>query len=289
MSNRKLENIRVLGVGQLGVAVASYFNGIALTSGLDYNPATVKNYRVDNVLQLKEFDGGIYRKIDTIMKKDKSLILDNFSSPLLFIVSQIDGKFQDIFIPHLLKLFKSKGIFVGFFPIIPIGADKRREVESINKMKSDVDLLEIIDSEALLTNSRSQRVLDINVQYYNYIWQIISGISKVMEGSLSLGISLHDIKMMTGIYGPIRVVVLSYPFANLSLLERDFFGEIDKLPREKIRRIYMILEIGSDIDSNDLLVFVKKVKNRLSSIDLRQGFIHTEEQFGLIALNFGSF
>lgn len=289
MNNRKLENVRVLGVGQLGVAIASYFSGDTLTSGLDYNPGTMTKYKVDNALQLKEFDGGIYQKIETIMKTDRNLILENFSSPLLFLVSQIDGKFQEVIIPPLLKLFKSKGIFIGFFPIIPIGADRKRETERVNRIKGDIDMLEIIDSETLLANSRNQRILDINVQYYNYIWQKISGIAKVVEGSLSLGISLHDIKMMTGIFGPVRVIVLSYPFANLSLLERDFFEEIEKIPREKVKRIYMILEIGSEMDSNDLLIFVKKVKNRLSNIDLRQGFIHTDEEFGLIALNFGSF
>jgi hypothetical protein len=289
MTDRKLENVRVLGVGQLGVAIASFFNGYTMTSALDYNPESMKNYAVDNALQLKEFDGGIYQRIDKIINTDKKVIIDNFSSPLLFIVSQIDGKFQEAFIPALLKLFRSRGIFVGFFPIIPIGADRRKEMEKVNRIKDQIDMVDVLDSEAILTNSKNQRILDINVQYYNYIWRKIRSIAKVVENSTSLGISLHDIKMMTGLYGPIRVIVLSYPFVNLSIVERDFFDELGKIPREKIKRIYMIMEIGEEMDSDQLLLFVKKVKNRLSNVDLRQGFIHTDDEFGLIALNFGSF
>ena len=110
-----------------------------------------------------------------------------------------------------------------------------------------------------------------------------------MNNSTALGISLHDIKMLTNLYGPVQITNFTYPFVNFSIAERDLFEEINKLPRDKIKRMYMVLEIGSEVDSNDVITFVKKVKNRLGTVDFRQGFIHTQGDFGLIILNFGTF
>jgi hypothetical protein len=289
MGNAKLGNVRVLGVGHLGVAVASYFTGDTLTSGLDYDPESVRDCKVDNILQLKEFDGGFGQKIDEILRGERSIIIDNFSSSLIFIVAQIEGRFQDAIIPPLLKILRSTGALIGFFPILPIGADKKKEFEKVQRIKSDLDVLDLIDSEYLLSDSKNQRILDINNRYYKHIWQKVVSISKVVDNSTALGISLHDIKMLTTLYGPVQVSSFTYPFVNFSIAERDLFEEINRYPRDKIRRLYMVLEIGSDIDSNDVITFVRKIKNRLGSIDFRQGFIHTQGDFGLIMLNFGSF
>jgi uncharacterized protein (DUF2164 family) len=289
MVNAKLHNVRILGVGHLGVAVASYFNGDTLTSGLDYDQENIKDCKVDNALQLKEFDGGFGQKIDDLLRREKNVVLENFSGTLIFVVAQIEGRFQEAIIPPLLKLLRSTGAFIGFFPIIPIGADRKREMEKVQKMKADLDCLEFIDSEYILSEVRNQRIMDINTQYHNSIWQKVISIAKVVDNSTALGISLHDIKMQTGLYGPVKISSFSYPFVNFSIAERDIFEEINKMQREKIKRIYMVLELGNEVDSNDVIMFVKKVKNRLGSIDFRQGFIHTQGDFGLILLNFGSF
>ncbi len=289
MDNAKLSNVRVLGVGHLGVAIASYFNGDTLTSGLDYDPESIRDCKVDNVLQLKEFDGGFGPRMEEILKGERATILNNFSSSLIFIVAQIEGRFQEAIIPPLLKILRSTGALIGFFPILPIGADKKRELEKVQRMKTDLDMLEFIDSEYLLSDSKNQRILDINNRYYKHIWQRVVSVSRVVDNSTALGISLHDIKMLTTLYGPVQVSSFTYPFVNFSIAERDLFEEVNKFPREKIKRIYMVLEIGSDVDSNDVILFVRKVKNRLGNIDFRQGFIHTQGDFGLIVLNFGSF
>ncbi|MCL5873718.1 MAG: hypothetical protein M1161_00015 [Candidatus Thermoplasmatota archaeon] len=320
MDNAKLSNVRVLGVGHLGVAIAAYFNGDTLTSGLDYDPESIRDCKVDNVLQLKEFDGGFGPRMEEILKGERATILNNFSSSLIFIVAQIEGRFQEAIIPPLLKILRStgaligffpilpigadkkrelekvqrmktdlEGALIGFFPILPIGADKKRELEKVQRMKTDLDMLEFIDSEYLLSDSKNQRILDINNRYYKHIWQRVVSVSRVVDNSTALGISLHDIKMLTTLYGPVQVSSFTYPFVNFSIAERDLFEEVNKFPREKIKRIYMVLEIGSDVDSNDVILFVRKVKNRLGNIDFRQGFIHTQGDFGLIVLNFGSF
>lgn len=289
MAETKLGNVRVLGVGHLGVAVASYFNGDTLTSGLDYDPESIRDCKVDNVLQLKEFDGGFGPKIAEVLSRERGTILDNFSGNLIFLVAQIEGRFQEAIIPPLLKILRSTGAFIGFFPIIPIGADRKRELEKVQRVKADLDMLELIDSEYILSGSSNQRVLDINNRYYKYIWEKVVSIARVVDNSTALGISLHDIKMLTTLYGPVQVSSFTYPFVNFSIAERDLFEEVNKMPREKIRRIYMVLEIGSEVDSNDVIMFVKKIKNRLGNIDFRQGFIHTQGNFGLILLSFGSF
>ncbi|MCL5407791.1 MAG: hypothetical protein M1518_00285 [Candidatus Thermoplasmatota archaeon] len=289
MAETKLGNVRVLGVGHLGVAVASYFNGDTLTSGLDYDPESIRDCRVDNVLQLKEFDGGFGPKIVEVLTSERNTILDNFSGNLIFLVAQVEGRFQEAIIPPLLKILRSTGAFIGFFPIIPIGADRKRELEKVQRVKADLDMLELIDSEYILSGSSNQRVLDINNRYYKYIWEKVVSIARVVDNSTALGISLHDIKMLTTLYGPVQVSSFTYPFVNFSIAERDLFEEVNKMPREKIKRIYMVLEIGSEVDSNDVIMFVKKIKNRLGNIDFRQGFIHTQGNFGLILLSFGSF
>ena len=289
MAETKLGNVRVLGVGHLGVAVASYFNGDTLTSGLDYDPESIRDCRVDNVLQLKEFDGGFGPKIVEVLTSERNTILDNFSGNIIFLVAQVEGRFQEAIIPPLLKILRSTGAFIGFFPIIPIGADRKRELEKVQRVKADLDMLELIDSEYILSGSSNQRVLDINNRYYKYIWEKVVSIARVVDNSTALGISLHDIKMLTTLYGPVQVSSFTYPFVNFSIAERDLFEEVNKMPREKIRRIYMVLEIGSEVDSNDVIMFVKKIKNRLGNIDFRQGFIHTQGNFGLILLSFGSF
>ncbi len=289
MVNAKLENVRVLGVGHLGVAIASYFNGDTLTSGLDYDQESIRECKVDNVLQLKEFDGGFGPKLEEVLRSERSTILDNFSGSLIFLVAQTEGRFQEAIIPSLLKILRSTGAFMGFFPIIPIGADRKREMERVQRMKSDLDMLEFIDSEYVLSDSKNQRILDINNQYYKHIWEKVVSMARVVDNSTALGISLHDIKMLTNLYGPVQVSSFTYPFVNFSIAERDLFNEVNKLPREKIKRIYMVLEIGSEVDSSDVISFVRKIKNRLGGIDFRQGFIHTQGDFGLILLNFGSF
>jgi hypothetical protein len=289
MVNARLENVRVLGVGHLGVAIASYFNGDTLTSGLDYDSESIKDCKVDNVLQLKEFDGGFGPKLEEVLRSERSTVIDNFSGSLIFLVAQIEGRFQEAIIPPLLKILRSTGAFMGFFPIIPIGADRKREMEKVQRMKSDLDMLEFIDSEYVLSDSKNQRILDINNQYYKHIREKVVSIARVVDNSTALGISLHDIKMLTNLYGPVQVSSFTYSFVNFSIAERDLFNEVNKLPREKIKRIYMVLEIGSEVDSSDVISFVRKIKNRLGGIDFRQGFIHTQEDFGLILLNFGSF
>lgn len=288
MISAKLNNVRVLGVGQLGVSVASYFNGITLTSGLDYSPESINNCKVDSALQLKNFDGSFGAKNEELIKKEKNVIMDNLSSPLVFIVAQIEGRFQEAIIPPLLRLFKSSGIFTGFFPIFPIGSQRKRELEKVTRMKRDLDMLEVIDSELMLSATKDQTILDLNSQYYKHILDKIEGISKIVNNSMALGISLHDIKMLTELYGPLQLSVFSYSFVNFSIAERDLFEEIKKMQKDRIKRIYMILEIGNDVDSNDVILFVRKVKNRIGNIDFRQGFIHTEGDFGLIVVNFGS-
>ncbi len=288
MNDAKLGNIRVLGIGQLGVAIASYFNRNTLTSGLDYSPESIKNSRVDNALQLKKFDGTFGSKNEELVRKEKEVIMDNLSSPIVFIVAQVDGRFQESIIPPLLKLFKSSGIFTGFFPIFPIGADRKGEMERLSRMKRDLDMLEIVDSESILSASKDQPILDINSLYHKHIWEKIKGIANVVGNSMALGISLHDIKMMTDLYGPLQLSVFSYSFVNFSIAERDLFGVISKWQKDKIKRVYMVLEIGNDVDSSDVILFVRKVKNRVGNIDLRQGFIHTSGDFGLIIINFGS-
>jgi hypothetical protein len=289
MAEVKLGNVRVLGVGHLGIAIAAYFNGDTLTSGLDYNPESVMECKVDNALQMKEFDGGFGTGVSDILGRERKTILDNFSASIVFIVAQAEGRFQEAIIPPLLKILRSTGAFMGFFPIIPIGADRKRELEKVQRFRGDLDMLEFVDSEYLLSDSKNQRILDINNRYYKHIWQKVVSIARVVDNSTALGISLHDIKMLTNLYGPVKVSSFNYPFVNFSIAERDLFEEVNKLPREKIKRIYMVLEIGSDVDSNDVILFVKKVKNRLGNIDFRQGFIHTQGEFGLIILSFGSF
>ncbi|MCL4447570.1 MAG: hypothetical protein M0Z77_09930 [Thermoplasmatales archaeon] len=289
MADVKLGSVRVLGVGHLGVAIASYFNGDTLTSGLDYDSESIRDCRVDNALQLKEFDGGFGSKMNDLLGMERKTILDNFSGNLIFVVAQTEGRFQEAIIPPLLKILKSTGSFMGFFPIIPIGADKKRELEKVQRMRTDLDMLEFIDSEDILQDSKNQRILDINNRYYKHIWEKVVSIARVVDNSTALGISLHDIKMLTNLYGPVRLSSFTYPFVNFSIAERDLFEEVNKLPREKIKRIYMVLEIGNDVDSSDVILFVRKVKNRLGNIDFRQGFIHTQGDFGLIILNFGSF
>ncbi len=289
MADSKLRNVRVLGVGHLGVAIASYFNGEALTSGLDYDSESLLNCRVDNALQLKEFDGGFGQKIGETLMRERGTILDNFSGSLVFVIAQIEGRFQESVIPPLLKILRSAGSFTGFFPVIPIGSDKKREAEKIQRMKADLDMLEVVDSESLLSDSPSQRVLDINIRYYKHILEKVSSIARVIENSTALGISLHDIKMLTNLYGPVRVSRFVYPYLNFSIAERDFFDDIGRLPRDKIRRIYAVLEIGSEADSTEVISFIRKIRNRLGNIDFRQGFIHSQGDFGLIVLTFGSF
>jgi len=289
MAEANLGNIRVLGVGHLGVAIASYFNGDTLTSGLDYDPESIRDCKVDNVLQLKEFDGSYGPKLEEVLRNERSTILDNYSANVIFLVAQIEGRFQEAIIPPLVKILRSSGALIGFFPIIPIGADRKREMEKIQKIKPDLDVLEFVDSEFVLSDSKNQRILDINNQYYKHIWQKVVSIARVVDNSTALGISLHDIKMLTNLYGPVRITNFTYPFVNFSIAERDLFEEVNKLPRDKIKRMYMVLEIGSEVDSNDIITFVKKVKNRLGTVDFRQGFIHTQGDFGLIILNFGTF
>jgi hypothetical protein len=289
MANVKLNNVRILGVGHLGIAVASHFNGDTLTSGLDYGTDSVENFKVDNILQVKEFDGGFGKKMDDVLTRERNVVLENFSGTLIFLVAQTEGRFQEAIIPPLLKLLRSTGAFVGFFPIIPIGADRKREMEKVQKMKGDLDAVELLDSENILSEAKNQRIMDINTQYHNRIWQKVISIAKVVDNSTALGISLHDIKMQTGLYGPVQILSFSYPFVNFSIAERDVFDAIDRMPREKIKRMYMVLELGNEVDSRDVITFVRKVKNRMGSIDFRQGFIHTREDFGVIVLNFGSF
>lgn len=289
MNDTKLGSVRVLGVGHLGVAIASYFSGDTLTSGLDYDPESIRDCKVDNVLQLKEFDGSFGPQLEEVLKNERGTIVENFSSNLIFVVAQIEGRFQEAILPPLLKLLRSTGALIGFFPIIPIGADRKREIEKVQRMKSELDVLEIIDSEYVLSDSKNQRILDINNQYYKHIWQKVVSLAKVVDNSTALGISVHDIKMMTNLYGPVRISSFDYPFVNFSIAERDLFDEVNKLPRDKIKRIYMVLQVGGEVDSNDVILFVRKVKNRLGSIDFRQGFIHAYGDFGMIILSFGSF
>lgn len=289
MVDPRLGNVRVLGVGHLGVAVASFFSGETHTAGMDYDSESIKYAKVDRILQLKEFDGRLDQNIDKALTKEKRLILDSFSGNLIFVIAQIEGRFQEVIIPSLFRLLKTTGAFIGFFPIIPIGADRKRAMEKVLRVKKELDMLEFVDSENVLSDSKNQRVLDINNQYYRRIWQKVMSIAKVVDNSTALGISLHDIKMLTNLYGPALVSSFTYPFVNFSIAERDLFEEVNKIPRERIKRIYMVLEIGSEVDSNDVILFVRRVRNSLGNVDFRQGFIHTHDNFGLIVLNFGSF
>jgi len=288
MSNAKSNDIRIIGIGQLGISVASFFYDDLMTTGIDYNRETFTSSKIDNGLLLKNFDFASSERMEGIFQAEKGIVIDNLKSPIVFLVGQTEGKFQETIIPIIIKTLKASGVFIGFFAIVPLGADKKSHIAKMKPIFNFLDVMEIIDSDQLLSSRKLERILDINNIYYNAIKEKISAILKVLNNSNILGISVRDIKMMTEMFGPIYLKILNYSFKNFSVIERDFFEHISSLELSKIKRLYLIFEVSNDIDSTEIISFLKRIKSRIPGIDIRQGFIHSDNDFGLIILHFGN-
>jgi len=278
----------VIGIGSLGIAVASNFSDSMETVGFDYAQGGKRSYNVDTLLQIKNFDGSYSSKMDEIFKNERTTLLEYVSGKLVFIIMQSEGRFQEALVRPLLNFEKSIGAFTALFIIVPIGADRKREMDKVRSISQELDMVEFVDSEQLLSQYDSEKAVDMNNIYYSYIREKIRGINTIAENAISLGISLHDIKMFTALYGPLKLFTFRYSFINFSIAERDFFQAVGGINRDKIKRIYMFLEIGDEVDSTDLITFTRKIRNRLSGVDFRQGFIHTNQGFGIIVLVFSS-
>ncbi len=288
MNDAKSKDIRIIGIGQLGVSVASFFYDELQTTGIDYNKETFDDCKIDNGLLIKNFDFSSAERMEGIFQVERETVLENIKSPIVFIIGQTEGKFQETLIPLIIKILRATGVFLGFFAIIPFGANKKQQIEKINQSFGFLDVLDIIDSDQLFSKRKAERILDINNAYYSSIVEKISAILKILNNSSTLGISVRDIKMMTEMFGPIYIKVFSYSFQNFTIIERDFFDHISSLDQNKIKRLYLIFEINDDIDSNEILSFIRRTKGRLSGIDIRQGFMHSNKNFGLIILHFGN-
>lgn len=288
MNNSKSTDIRIIGIGQTGISVASFFFDSLVTTGIDYNRETFETAKIDNGLLIKNFDFSSAERMEGIFQSEKGIVMDNILSPVVFIIGQTEGKFQETLIPLVIKTLKASGSFVGFFAIIPFGSDKKSQTEKMKPIMSFIDVMEIIDSDQLFSKRKFDRILDMNNIYYNLILEKISAILKVLNNSNILGISMRDIKMMTDSFGPIYIKVLNYSFQNFNIIERDFFDHISSVDLSRIKRLYVIFEVNSEMDSGEILSFLKRVKSRLPGMDIRQGFIHTKDNFGLIILHFGN-
>ncbi|MEM0138697.1 MAG: hypothetical protein QW100_03095 [Thermoplasmatales archaeon] len=277
----------VIGVGHLGTAIASHFSGSMNTVGFIYDENFLDQYKVDAILQLKSFNG-YSQNMDETLSRERDNILEYISGRLVFIITQQEGRFQESILKPLTDVERSTGAFVALFLVAPMGSDGRSGAARIKAVLQDIDMFETVDSELILAQIAGGRVADMNSILYKYIKDRISGISAISENSTALGISIHDIKMYTALYGPLKLFTFNYSYVNFSIAERDIFQVLSQIQRDRIKRVYMFLEIGEEVDSGDLIAFTRRVKNRLGLIDFRQGFIHAKEGFGLIILVFGA-
>ena len=288
MNDSKSRDLRIIGIGQLGISIAAFFYDTFLTTGIDYNRETFKSQKIDNGIMIKNFDFSLSERMDGIVQVEKETILSNIKSPIVFIIGQTEGKFQETVTPLIIKTLKASGTFIGYFPILPLGADKKAQLERIKAIVNFVDVLDIIDSDQLLNRSKNERVVDMNNIFFKAIEGKVLAVLRIITNSTVLGISIRDIKMMTEMYGPIYIKVLSYPFQNFNVIERDFFDHLNTLDLKKIKRLHLVFEIGDDFDAGETISFLKSVKNKLNELDVRSGFVHTKGNFGLIILHFGN-
>ncbi len=288
MNDSKSRDLRIIGIGQLGISIAAFFYNTFLTTGIDYNRETFKSQKIDNGIMIKNFDFSLSERMDGIVQVEKETILSNIKSPIVFIIGQTEGKFQETVTPLIIKTLKASGTFIGYFPILPLGVDKKAQLERIKTIVNFVDVLDIIDSDQLLNRSKNERVVDMNNIFFKAIEGKVLAVLRIITNSTVLGISIRDIKMMTEMYGPIYIKVLSYPFQNFNVIERDFFDHLNTLDLKKIKRLHLVFEIGDDVDAGETISFLKSVKNKLNDLDVRSGFVHTKGNFGLIILHFGN-
>ena len=288
MNDSKSRDLRIIGIGQLGISIAAFFYNTFLTTGIDYNRETFKSQKIDNGIMIKNFDFSLSERMDGIVQVEKETILSNIKSPIVFIIGQTEGKFQETVTPLIIKTLKASGTFIGYFPILPLGVDKKAQLERIKAIVNFVDVLDIIDSDQLLNRSKNERVVDMNNIFFKAIEGKVLAVLRIITNSTVLGISIRDIKMMTEMYGPIYIKVLSYPFQNFNVIERDFFDHLSTLDLKKIKRLHLVFEIGDDVDAGETISFLKSVKNKLNDLDVRSGFVHTKGNFGLIILHFGN-
>ncbi len=288
MNDSKSRDLRIIGIGQLGISIAAFFYNTFLTTGIDYNRETFKSQKIDNGIMIKNFDFSLSERMDGIVQVEKETILSNIKSPIVFIIGQTEGKFQETVTPLIIKTLKASGTFIGYFPILPLGVDKKAQLERIKAIVNFVDVLDIIDSDQLLNRSKNERVVDMNNIFFKAIEGKVLAVLRIITNSTVLGISIRDIKMMTEMYGPIYIKVLSYPFQNFNVIERDFFDHLNTLDLKKIKRLHLVFEIGDDVDAGETISFLKSVKNKLNDLDVRSGFVHTKGNFGLIILHFGN-
>ncbi len=288
MNDSKSRDLRIIGIGQLGISIAAFFYDTFLTTGIDYNRETFKSQKIDNGIMIKNFDFSLSERMDGIVQVEKETILSNIKSPIVFIIGQTEGKFQETVTPLIIKTLKASGTFIGYFPILPLGVDKKAQLERIKTIVNFVDVLDIIDSDQLLNRSKNERVVDMNNIFFKAIEGKVLAVLRIITNSTVLGISIRDIKMMTEMYGPIYIKVLSYPFQNFNVIERDFFDHLNTLDLKKIKRLHLVFEIGDDVDAGETISFLKSVKNKLNDLDVRSGFVHTKGNFGLIILHFGN-
>ncbi|MCL5680588.1 MAG: hypothetical protein M1515_00880 [Candidatus Thermoplasmatota archaeon] len=288
MNDSKSRDLRIIGIGQLGISIAAFFYDTFLTTGIDYNRETFKSQKIDNGIMIKNFDFSLSERMDGIVQVEKETILSNIKSPIVFIIGQTEGKFQETVTPLIIKTLKASGTFIGYFPILPLGVDKKAQLERIKAIVNFVDVLDIIDSDQLLNRSKNERVVDMNNIFFKAIEGKVLAVLRIITNSTVLGISIRDIKMMTEMYGPIYIKVLSYPFQNFNVIERDFFDHLNTLDLKKIKRLHLVFEIGDDVDAGETISFLKSVKNKLNDLDVRSGFVHTKGNFGLIILHFGN-
>lgn len=280
MKGSNNEEIRIIGIGEYSSNLISklteQFETISI---LNKHHSNIEN-RV--IFVMKEFDYTVSQEINSILEYERENLLKFTFAKVSFVVTQVGDKFNEVFARALCNFLSRRGSFVVLLLVIPLGMSVNRYTDYIKDVRESVDIIEITDPDEIISKESSYKINEISEIYTERIEQLLYTLKLILNNGNLLGFNLRDLKEMSGIFGPLRVITIKYGISNFQILERDVKAADSIFKPDYVRRVYVILIYNQNNSVTDALGILKYLKSKYQEV--RNAFYRSDDDFGAILI-----
>ncbi len=274
------DEIRIIGIGEYSSNLIS-----KLTN--EFETVSILNKHHSNVdtraiFVMKEFDYTISQEINSILEYERDNLLKFTFARVSLIVTQVGDKFNEVFARAICNFLSKRGSFVILLLVIPLGMSVNRYADYIKEVRESVDIMEVSDPEEIISKESSYRINEISKIYSDKIERLLYTMKLILNNGNLLGFNLRDLKEMSSLFGPLRVITIKYDISNFQILERDILAIDSAFKSEYVRRVYVIIIYNQNNSVTDALGVLKYLKSKYQEV--RNAFYRSDDDFGAILI-----
>ncbi len=274
------EDIKLIGIGEFSSSLCGKFSDYYDT--ISFLKTRGQSLDTKITFVMKEFDYSVSQQVNSIMEYERDQILRNVFSKINVVMTQLDNRFNESMARALANFLSRHGSFVVLILFIPLGSDEGIYREFIKDMREVTDIVEVINPEEVIRGGEQYKINELNEIYVDRVKDLIFSLELINENSNLLGISIRDLKEQSSIFGPLKIKVFKYNLSNFQILERDIVNYDNKIRKETVNRVYLIMLINQNFSLSEPMGPIKYFKSRYSEV--RNAFFRNDDVFGAIVI-----